>query len=227
MASPDLVLFPSQVRDLFFNVKGSFLEEIRIAQEAQLQQAREATQEKERLAALEQARVARLEHLAQQETLVLRNRRWMASVPFGVGQFQNGKPGLGSLFLVTEGALVMTAIIAVSRELSLHSQADGGKGVSERVELINSSLNTARSVPLWAIGSFLLIAAAGVAEAHLNFVDEVRIGERERSDAPRPGPAGAPAKRMPRSGTQKASSLPRPIINVGAGHGLIGVQGSF
>lgn len=226
MASPDLVLFPPQVRDLFFNVKGSFLEEIRIAQEEQLKKARAAAAVKERLAALERARIARLEQLAQQETVVSKNRRWVASIPFGVGQFQNGDSVLGSVFLVSEGALVATAFIAVSRELSLHSQADGGKGIFGGADFISQSVATARGVSIWALGSFVLIAATGIAEAHINFVEEEQLGVRQRALPPLTRtnpPIRAPRSKAPRARGASAE----PMFFVTDNGTWLGLRGSF
>ena len=50
-------------------------------------------------------RLALLEELAGTETVVERHSRWLALVPFGVGQFQNGQTADGWLFLVGEGLL--------------------------------------------------------------------------------------------------------------------------
>jgi hypothetical protein len=225
MASPDPVLFPPQVRDLFFKVKGTFLEEIRLAQEQELQKARELAAEKERQAELERARIARIEEMAKQETLIYRNRRWVAAVPFGVGQFQNGDTGLGALFLGTEALLLGTTLIAISSELSLHSQADGGRGVAGAAEVFTSQIGTARRVGLWAGASFLLVAAVGIAEAQINFVEEERLGVRRRSV-----PAAVPQRRPARDGNRpprtRAPSL-EPFTTGDEHSAVLGVTGRF
>lgn len=238
MASPDPVLFPTKVRELFFQVKGNFLEEIRVAQEKKLQQARMLAEEKERQARAEQARVANLERLATQETVVHQNRRWIAAIPFGVGQFQNGDDALGTLLLGTEMILLGTTIIAVSRELSLHSQADGGSNVEGVADEFTSAIRLARNVGNIASASFLLVAVVGVAEAQINFVPEQRLGNRPRNAGPgMPSEPAAPRRRPteprprgPRSSTQsgEASGLKwRPILSADSTSGFIGVAGTF
>ena len=51
-------------------------------------------------------RLAMLEKLASEETVTSGSSRWLALVPFGVGQFQNGQTALGWTFLATESLLV-------------------------------------------------------------------------------------------------------------------------
>ncbi len=211
MASPDPVLFPSAVRDLFFQVKSDFLEEIGKAQEEELKQARRAEQQRQERARQERLRVARLEELASQESLVHSNRRWIAAIPFGVGQFQNGDTALGGLFLTSEVLLLGATIAAVSRQLQVHALADGGR-INDPAAF-NDPIEFAHRVELWAGGAFLLMAGIGVLEAQLNFVDEAPLGTRARG-------AGKPTR-------QKKASTLEPIVSHVDGGGLVGVGGRF
>ena len=52
----------------------------------------------------------RCEPLASQESVVVRHSRWIAALPFGVGQFQNGQEGLGYALLVSEALLAGASI---------------------------------------------------------------------------------------------------------------------
>ncbi len=238
MASPDPVLFPTKVRDLFFKVKGSFLEEIRIAQEEKLEKARELAAEKERQAKAERARIANLEQLAAQETLVHSNERWIAAVPFGVGQFQNGDIGLGTLFLGTEVLLLGTAVVAASRELSLHSQANDGP---RDIDQLNANVELARNVANWATGSLLLVTAVGIAEAQINFVAEEPLGVRRRGAPAGTLPDGAGPERRRPTEPRRSPRGPRsqqqtqdligvslqPVFSAGPKAGYLGISGTF
>ena len=132
----------------------------------------------------ERERVARLERLAAEETVVLKNRRWVASVPFGIGQFQNRDYALGSVFLASEVVLLGTAVTAVAVELSLHSQANGGAGLRKsaqgQVDQLNQNIQTAHAISLLATGGLALVVAGGILEANLSFVPEFSGGVRPR-----------------------------------------------
>jgi hypothetical protein len=160
--------------------------EIRMADEARARRDEEQVAEARRRAEAERQRVARLEILAGQETIIVKNQRWIASVPFGVGQFQNRDTALGVVFLASELIAAGTAITATSIELSLHSQAAGGRGLTDpsQVELLNDRLVAAHYTALIASGVFLLTAVGGVVEAHLSFVPEFREGVRKRAPSP-------------------------------------------
>jgi hypothetical protein len=132
------------------------------------------------LAKAEAERQAALLEFASHETVVTRNRRWIATVPFGVGQFQNGKPGLGWLFLTTEAAAAAVTLggMVAEIELAAHApnQVEGRREADNLLEL-NSGQDRARLT--WVVGlyAFTALAAGGIAEAHLNYVpqfEEVR-----------------------------------------------------
>lgn len=211
MASPDPVVFPARVRDLFFQVKADFLEEIRKAQEEHLRQAREEERARQERALEEQRRVQRLEELASREVLVRKNHRWVAAIPFGVGQYQNGHNALGSVFLISETLLLGATVVAVSRQLSFHSQAAGGRNVQDP-QAFNDAIGAAHKVELWAGGGFLLLAGLGILEAQLNFVEEIGIGSR-----PRRTPAAVPQRR----------SRMEPNLTPRTGGATLGIQGTF
>ena len=74
----------------------------------QADRVRKAQEERARAEAERQRqarRLAMLEQLASTERVTERGSRWVALVPFGVGQFQNNQRGLGWTLLVSEGLL--------------------------------------------------------------------------------------------------------------------------
>ncbi len=87
-----------------------------VRQERRLRLERERTEaerrERERVAAEEQRR--RLEVLSRQVTVrQVEKRSFLVNfVPFGAGQFQQGRNGLGTVLAATEGALAVTSGIA-------------------------------------------------------------------------------------------------------------------
>jgi hypothetical protein len=186
MAVPNAIVFPPAVLERFIVVRTTMLEEIRREEEARAFRAREAAYQARRKAEAERERVAHLEELARQETIVVKNRRWLASVPFGVGQFQNRDSGLGVIFLTTELLAVATALTATSIELSLNAQAKGGQGILDKQEAsqLNASLRAANSVALISTGAFILLSAGGILQANLAFVPEFRDGVRQRKAPP-------------------------------------------
>ncbi len=205
MASPDPVIFPDQVRDLFFKVKADFLDDIQRAQEAKLEQARVEAEKRAELVRQERLRVQRLEELAATESLVHYNRRWLAWVPFGVGQFQNGETAFGIVMLTGQTLALGTAVFAVSRELSYHSQAGGGRNVEDE-DAFNEPIELLRPMGVYASAGFLFLATIGILEAHINFVPEVPIGTRPR--------------KLP-------DHLVTPEVSVGSDSAFVGVKGRF
>jgi len=210
MAVPNAIVFPPAVLERFIIVRTTLMEEIRKADEERVHREEAQAVEARRRAEAERQRVARLEALANQETVIVKNQRWIASVPFGVGQFQNRDATLGAIFLTTELVAAGTAITATSIELSLHSQADGGRGLTaDAVDKLNANLNAAHYTGLVASGVFLLTAIGGIVEANLSFVPEFRDGVRQRPE---------PLQAKPRV-TPVVGALP------GAAH--LGVVGTF
>jgi tetratricopeptide (TPR) repeat protein len=214
MAVPNAIVFPPAVIERFIIVRSGLLEEIRRAEELRAAREREAAVEARRRVEAERRRVARLEELAGQETLVKQSERWLAFVPFGVGQFQNRQYFLGGVFLASELVLAGTAITATSIELSLNSQANGGRGIDDpsKVAQLNQNLRTANQVSLYSAGAFLLVAAGGILQANFAFVPEFPAGTRKR-----PIPKAA------------ARAEPRLVPSFGAGgNGFsLGVTGRF
>lgn len=211
---PDPVVFPQAVIDVFLEVRSSLMDALRRQQEEEIERRRREAREQLARQERERRRVAELERLAALETLVRRNERWMAWVPFGLGQFHNDDQALGWLFLGTEGALAITAIAATSIELGLHAQAEGGRAPLDYADL-NSKVRLAHQVATVSWLSLIGVAALGILEANLSYRSEVPVGQRQR---PLPD-ALRPQEPAPRGGK---SSL-APII----GAGWIGVAGTF
>jgi len=211
---PDPVVFPQAVIDVFVQVRSTLMDALRRQQEEEfMRSAREAAARRER-AERERERVAELERLASIETLVRKNERWMAWVPFGLGQFHNDDQTLGWIFLTSEVALAGTAITATSIELGLHARADGGRAPLDSRDL-TSKVRAAHQVGTVAWLALIGVAVAGVVEANLSFRSELPAGQRRRPlpDSLRPADPG--------SDPAKISVTPA------VGDGWVGVSGAF
>ena len=207
MGGPSPVVFPKPVVDFFFSVRAKLQTEINQQEQARFDKLRQDWERNQRIVDELRTRVARLEQEANNETVVQKNSRLFAAVPFGVGQFQNDNDGLGWILLVSEALMAGTTIAAVSIELGLHSQAEGGRNVGEDTD----APQVARDVSRISLAALLVTAAAGIVEAQLNFVPEIRLGERPRKE----GGAG-------RSGLGLS-----PVITAEPGSATLGLFGRF
>ena len=174
-AYPDPVIFPGPVVDRFTEVRG------RIRQELEAKAAKKAHRERLRMERemarrkKEKERVQKLEELARREVQVVRNSRWLAALPFGVGQFQNDQDALGWTFLTAEAALATTTLVTAAIVMDIQSK--GNEPNVDRPSL-NDRVTTLETINHWTFAAFVLTAAGGVAHAQLTFVptkEEVRV----------------------------------------------------
>jgi tetratricopeptide (TPR) repeat protein len=210
---PDPVVFPPSVVDMFVQVRSSLMDLLQRQQEEELERGRREAEARLRAEQRERWRVAELERLASLQTVVRRNDRWMAWVPFGMGQFQNEDNTLGWIFLSSELALSITALTATSIELGLHSKAQGGRAPLDSADL-TSKVRAARQVGTVAWISLVGVAAAGIIEANLSFRGEIEVGQRRRP---------LPDALRSRERAKSHGTTVRPDI----GWGWLGVSGDF
>jgi tetratricopeptide (TPR) repeat protein len=212
--APNPLDFPQPVVERFEAVRGTMLEEIKREDQQRAERARRAARQKRQLEAAERARQQKLFDLAAEETIVVRNRRWLAAVPFGVGQFQNDSPALGWLFLVTEAAALGATIGGVVYELELEAQYEPGVDEDD----LNAQLVNARRISTVSLYTLSALAVIGIAEAQLSFVPEFRRTRRRE----------LPKELVPSEPSTTASSaaiLVAPLVDVhGAG---LAVGGRF
>jgi hypothetical protein len=162
-------------------------------------EVRRAQEEKDRLDRehrKQELRLAMLEKLASTEVVIERHSRWLALVPFGVGQFQNGQTADGWLFLVGEGLLAAGTFVAAgfsfyyeSKAVSAEASHDTSQG-SAYTNLAHWSAVTDDAL----VGGLVLTMLAGVIHAQATFVPE-RLELRKReipavSVRPFVGPTG-------------------------------------
>lgn len=171
----DPVAFPEAVVQTFHEVQAEVAEE-RAAREAldaaRLQ--RERAGEVEELIQ-QQQRIEELEKLASTEVIEKRNSRWIAALPFGVGQFQNENRRLGIMFAVTESAFLAASIATFVGHNSLRDENPSPDEL-DRARRVERALRIGNWVSVGALVSFYI---AGVVEAEVRFRPVIRE-ERQR-----------------------------------------------
>jgi tetratricopeptide (TPR) repeat protein len=176
----DPVTFPAEVRAAFEEVRRDLEREARARAEARAREEEERRRAEAERLLQERGRLLRLVELAQQETVVEYHSRLYASLPFGIGQFQNGHDGLGLALAVTEGLLAAASIAMTflhaslpnPREYDLLTSAD-----QRDVRLLESAFAITSYI---TFGAFVAVALAGIVDAHVRFVPTVtRTRRRE------------------------------------------------
>ncbi len=202
---PDSLRVTLQAIDALIDVRSRMREELASIQAERVRQAQEqkAKLDAERQKAV--LRLAMLEKLASEETVVQSNSRWLALVPFGVGQFQNGQAALGWTFLATESLLIVGSVVSqlvmiynvhqMNAAAAIGSTTDQGYHDRAYAAYVATDLFTA---------GFALVALAGIIHAQVTFVPE-HVTVRERPLPP-------------------VSLAPLLLPLVGRGPGLVGLS---
>ena len=174
---PDPLRFPQEVINFFIDTRSKITDKINAAKAAAARAAQEAHDKEVADRARAAKRLALLETMASQEVEIERHSRLFALLPFGAGQFQNGSPVLGWVFLSSEGALALAAGITIPiyrAQLSNASQAHTA-GLRTEEDGWIARANTTRTVNLFVVGAFVVTAVAGVVQAQLTFVPEIVV----------------------------------------------------
>ena len=154
----------------------------------QAEKVREAQEEKAKEEAERQRaadRLALLERFASEEVIVYKYSRWVAAVPFGVGQFQAGQNTLGAAFLAGEAVLVAgSAISAVMTVIRVGQASDALQQGEAKIAVEYNAQAQAWSLAgdLFVAG-LALAAVSGILHAELTFVPE-RVEVRKRDLPP-------------------------------------------
>ncbi len=177
-AEPDYILdplrFPIDVQELFDSVRERLVLEHH--------QERERTALEERAMRAEERARSLILFAEEEVTTAVPNSRWLALLPFGVGQFENGDPGLGWAFLLSETALAGTAIGAMIwwQELSVFANRAQLAGDATSIREANQLLEAAFVLHWSAVGALSAVVLAGILEAQIRFVPARTVRERRR-----------------------------------------------
>jgi hypothetical protein len=219
---PDSLRVTLQAIDALIDVRSRMREELATILADRVRQAQEekARIENERKRAA--LRLAMLEKLASEETVVHVNSRWLALVPFGVGQFQNGQTVLGWTFLASQSLLVIGS--AISQVVTTYNVNQMNDAIQTRSSTAAGYHDRAEAA-FWATdlftAGFAIVAIAGIIHAEATFVPEyVEIRPRPLpplSLAPvlLPVMGRVPEGRSPAAGAQGVTGA------------IVGIGGSF
>ncbi len=182
---PDPLGFPGEVINTFIDTRAQLAERIKNAAvtAAKLEAERKAREEAER----EKQRVwlEKVKAQAQEEKITVRHSRLVASVPFGVGQFQNDQPVLGWIFLGTEAALVAGTVVTLPMYLYARRREQeerNGRDIERKADQYDQRADDIQLVNLGLVGAFAAVAVAGVVQANLVFQPEKE--ERKKRELP-------------------------------------------
>lgn len=172
----DSLSFPRAVLDVFAEMKLQV--QARQTRQRRERERREAEQRKAEMKELleQQERIKRLEELAATETVEKVNSRWIAILPFGVGQFQNGDKKLGIFFATTESALLVASITTAVVHNSLRSETVDPDRLQDA-----QRAERALRISNWAVtGALVGVYLAGLIHAEVKFKPKItRTRERE------------------------------------------------
>ncbi len=105
-------MFPQPVVDRFIEVEAAHREEIERRKADVVAGQQDLAKKRAALAKARAARLAELERMAAEKVIVTTRSRFIAAVPFGIGQFQNDDIGWGAFFAVGEGLMFTTALVS-------------------------------------------------------------------------------------------------------------------
>lgn len=175
----DPVAFPEAVVQTFQEVKREATADRERAEAREA--ARRQRERSDELGELirQQQRIRELEALASTETVEKVNSRWIAALPFGIGQFQNENRKLGIMFAVTETAFLASSIATFIGHNSLRDE-NPTEDELERARRVERALRIGNWV---SVGALLSFYVAGVIEAEVRFKPVIRsTRDRDPSD---------------------------------------------
>jgi hypothetical protein len=171
----------TQAIDAFLDVRArmrSVLSNLK-AERVRKEQEVRAKEEAERQKAA--ARLATLEKLAGEEVVRTKHSRWIALLPFGAGQFQNGQTALGAGFLAGEALLAAGSGIAAGITIyDANAAHDALLRNIPTAPTYNSYAQTAAWVSNGLTAGFVVVALAGIIQAQIAFVPESAAEVRKR-----------------------------------------------
>lgn len=190
----DPLAFPAEVEQAFSRVKERIRRQRAAAEIARAQdEARARAEETERLIQ-ERERNAELLRLAETVRIERTSSRWLALLPFGVGQFQNGDTELGYVFAVSEGVLMATVAATWFAHALLraeHDRIEAERDVSlppNEINRANFQVELARTTNRVSFTLLMAVMVVGVVDAQWRFQPTITTEQRRPLDDRLRGP---------------------------------------
>lgn len=171
---PDPLRVSLEAQDALTDARTRLRDKLAAIQAERVRRAQEERTKAEAQRLKEAQRIHQLEQLASTAVVTERSSRWIAIIPFGVGQFQNRQTVGGWSFLATESLLVVGSF--VFQGLSLYDQAQALDAYRTHNQSVANGYQT-RAQELTGAGDafgvgFFVTAIAGIVHAQLTFVPE-------------------------------------------------------
>jgi tetratricopeptide (TPR) repeat protein len=180
---PDPLSFPGDVVNLYIDTRAQLAESIKNAAAiaAKLEAERKAREAYER--EQKEKWLERVKALAQEDKTTVKNRRLVAFMPFGAGQFQNRQPVLGFVFLGVEASLVVTSGILFGMQRYAQTRAEEERDsldLDQKKDQYMARADDLFIANIAVTGAFVLVAGAGILQANIAYVPEyVEVKKRE------------------------------------------------
>jgi tetratricopeptide (TPR) repeat protein len=171
----DPLAFPEEVQGRFAAVKTRLESERRAGEQARKREEERLKRAQEERQRKEHERWEKLFKLAETEQVHETRSRWLAMVPFGVGQFQNGHDGLGLVLAASEASLVVISITA----FALHENLRGQKPAPSEIDNARLAERAFRYTNQISFSLFAVLAVVGVIDAQVRF-QGTRVYDRKR-----------------------------------------------
>jgi hypothetical protein len=177
----DPIVDPPLAVRFFEDVRRRQSERLREVQQREREEAERVRRDEERQRAAERARAERV----YVDRIVERHSRFIAMLPFGGGQFQNGQTAKGIVFASAELAFAAVSIGTWSA-LNLDNRYPLDPTTGHRTFPVSDTtrVTTLTGLQLGSAGAFYALVIWGIIDAQVLFKREVVRGERERRAAP-------------------------------------------
>jgi hypothetical protein len=204
--SPDPLAFPTEVGNAFIDFRSRYSLKLAEIAKDRYRRAEERKAQEEAAKQREAARLKLLETMAGQVEVTEKHSRWVALLPFGVGQFQNGQRRLGWFFLGSESVLVAAGIATIP--IYYVDLSNSHDTYSQNHTIAQEYLDRANAVRIVNLSVYAALAAtviAGAIQGEAAYVpDPVTVVPRA---VPSALPPATPAARVSPPWTFGASPL--------------------
>lgn len=219
---PDPLGYPGGAIDMYIDVRSSMLEQIRINQQKAARLAAEKKAQEDAEKAAQHDWLEKVKAQAATEKITVKHSRIIASLPFGIGQFQNRDYVLGWVFLGTEvAAIAGTAITFGMFNYAVNRKNETASGSSQLAPQWQERAKDIRNVNLGFTFGLAGVAVLGIVQAHLAFTPEA--AETKPRDLP---PLEKPPSRTSSRGVRDLGLVPI-VAPVAEGGAMIGAAARF
>jgi tetratricopeptide (TPR) repeat protein len=164
--------FPEDVQRLFAKVKTRLDAERRTTEEQQRRESERVIRLQSQRQTAQQQRWTRLTELAETEHVTEVRSRWVALMPFGIGQVQNGHGSLGAILAVSESSLLLIGFVS----WLVHEDLRGQNPIASQRDEFSVTERVARYTNQVSMGLFGALAITGIIDAQVRFE-----GDHERT----------------------------------------------